>query len=92
MDNKGPGAMETQECLDQNLLQLEDGSTQFPIPAVSGHYYPKVKLPSNLTCEHCVLQWHYRAGNNWGYCDDGRGAVGCGPQETFRACSDISIS
>lgn len=24
-------------------------------------------------------------------CEDGTGAVGCGPQEEFRACSDISI-
>lgn len=24
-------------------------------------------------------------------CDDGSGAVGCGPQEHFRGCSDIRI-
>jgi hypothetical protein len=38
-----------------------------------------------------VLQWKYIAGNNWGQCADGTGAVGCGPQEEFRACSDISV-
>lgn len=31
-------------------------------------------------------------GNNWGNCPNGTGAVGCGPQEEFRACADISIA
>ena len=31
-------------------------------------------------------------GNNWGKCADGvTGAVGCGPQETFRGCADVEI-
>lgn len=30
-------------------------------------------------------------GNNWGQCSDGTGKVGCGPQETFRGCSDVRI-
>lgn len=38
-----------------------------------------------------MLQWKYIAGNNWGICADGNGAVGCGDQEEFRACSDIAI-
>ena len=39
--------------------------------------------------------WHwycnYCLGNSWGVCSDGSGGVGCGPQETFRSCADISI-
>lgn len=31
------------------------------------------------------------SGNNWGRCSDGVSRVGCGPQETFRGCSDIAI-
>lgn len=31
-------------------------------------------------------------GNNWGKCSNGTEAVGCGPQEEFRACADIQIS
>lgn len=46
---------------------------------------------SGVECGNCVIQWRYIAGNNWGMCSDGTGAVGCGPQEEFRACSDISI-
>lgn len=31
-------------------------------------------------------------GNNWGICEDGTGAVGCGDyQETFVNCADIAI-
>lgn len=30
-------------------------------------------------------------GNNWGICPDGKGKIGCGPQETFRNCADISV-
>lgn len=37
------------------------------------------------------MQWKYIAGNNWGICSDGNGAVGCGEQEEFRACSDVAI-
>lgn len=44
-----------------------------------------------LECSNCVLQWHYTAGNNWGVCANGTGALGCGPQEQFRGCADISI-
>ncbi len=49
-------------------------------------------LPSGLTCSQCVLQWRYIAGNNWGMCPNGTGAVGCGPQEEFRSCADVSIT
>ena len=30
-------------------------------------------------------------GNNWGICEDGRGELGCGPQEEFYGCADIEI-
>ena len=29
--------------------------------------------------------------NNWGRCPNGTQAVGCGPQETYRNCADISV-
>lgn len=29
--------------------------------------------------------------NNWGTCSDGTEAVGCGPQETYRNCADITV-
>ena len=43
-------------------------------------------------CNHSLFQWTYYTANNWGGCKDGTQGVGCGAQETFRACSDIKIS
>ncbi|KAH9506498.1 hypothetical protein DERF_011226 [Dermatophagoides farinae] len=58
---------------------------------IFGNISLSVQLPSNVECEHCVLRWHWRGGNNWGICPDGKGKIGCGPQETFRNCADISV-
>ncbi|OXA56335.1 uncharacterized protein LOC110848803 [Folsomia candida] len=87
---------ESEACFEQNLLQLSNGSptipTRYPIPTSGvGWYNIKASLPTNLVCFHCVLQWHYYAGNSWGECEDGTYAIGCGPQETFRGCADIAI-
>lgn len=57
----------------------------------TGIYTLSVDLPYNRTCENCILRWHWRSANNWGICDDGSEAVGCGYQEIYRNCADISI-
>ncbi|XP_050667786.1 uncharacterized protein LOC126967385 [Leptidea sinapis] len=82
----------TQECLDKHVLLL-DGRTDSKYYPREGNkvYEMKYQLPEDLQCSHCVLQWRYIAGNNWGNCPNGTGAVGCGPQEEFRACADIAI-
>lgn len=83
----------TQECLDKHRLSLADGSGEdFNISSEVGLYTMFVQLPPGLTCEHCVLQWRYVAGNNWGKCSDGTYGLGCGPQEEFRACADVSVA
>jgi len=83
----------TQTCLDKYTLEQASGEGM--------HYYPgpgnKVfemwfQLPKDLTCKQCVFQWRYVAANNWGTCKNGTGKVGCGPQEEFRACSDVTIT
>lgn len=81
----------TQACLDQHLLQLHDGTTKFYIGSENKEYYPLVQLPNNITCENCVFQWWWRAGNNWGTCADGTNGEGCGDQESFVNCADIAI-
>jgi len=92
LENPGPGHDATQECLDKHLLELADGSgTQYTIGS-GMDFRVKLKLPEGLTCKHCVLQWHWRCANNWGICPDGKGAMGCGKQEWFRGCSDVSIA
>ncbi|XP_069160267.1 uncharacterized protein [Procambarus clarkii] len=83
----------TQECLDQHLLELADGSgTRVIIHAEEDHmHYTTVRLPEGVECTQCVLQWHYYTGNNWGDCGDGTQALGCGDQAVYRACADIGI-
>ncbi|XP_060078313.1 uncharacterized protein LOC132557801 [Ylistrum balloti] len=82
----------TQECLDQHVLQLADGSgTKYYITSAVGHYTMKYKLPAGLTCTQCVLQWKWHVGNSWGTDPDGRSGIGYGPQEEFYGCSDVAI-
>ena len=57
----------------------------------AGIYAMSVDLPENRTCENCVLRWHWKTANNWGACEDGSEAIGCGHQEVYRNCADISV-
>ncbi|GAB6030371.1 hypothetical protein CHUAL_007250 [Chamberlinius hualienensis] len=86
----------SQECLDEHVLELADGSgTKYYIPADApnaGIFNLNVKLPKDVTCFQCLFQWHYWTASNWGICPDGRGAQGCGPQEVFRGCADVEIN
>lgn len=87
-----PSTEVTQDCLDYYPLELADGSgTKYYPSAGTGPFSVQLILPNHLTCSQCVFQWTYTAGNNWGRCDNGTSKVGCGPQETFRGCADISI-
>ncbi|KAL0867947.1 hypothetical protein ABMA27_008620 [Loxostege sticticalis] len=82
----------TQDCLDKNVLKLNGrDDTKFYPRDGNKVYEMKYRLPEGFECSHCVMQWRYIAGNNWGKCDNGTEAVGCGPQEEFRACADIAI-
>jgi len=84
---------ESQSCFNQNLLQRADGAgSKLAVDHGTGWYRTQLRLPAGVTCDKCVIQWNYRAGNNWGQCEDGSYATGCGPQETFRGCSDVKIS
>ncbi len=60
---KSADELVTQECFDRHLLELVDGTTRFPVTIVNPDYlHPAVKLPDDVVCEHCVIQWYYRAG------------------------------
>lgn len=84
-----------EECYEQNLLKVANSieETRYNISSPERHqnisYF--LTLPKGITCNHCVLQWHWRAAQHWGICDNGKGGKGCGNQETFRGCSDIAI-
>ncbi|XP_021342660.1 uncharacterized protein LOC110443036 [Mizuhopecten yessoensis] len=82
----------TQDCLDKHVLKFTNGDVKWPI-TTTGFYHLKLQLPPDMTCDQCVLQWHYKAGNNWGVDEiTGEGCLGCGDQETFINCADVSIS
>ncbi|RZC34660.1 Chitin bind 3 domain containing protein [Asbolus verrucosus] len=72
-------------------LKLANGSPKYAVSKSDTLIYNQVKLPNKLTCDRCVLRWHYTAGNNWGNCGNGTSMLGCGPQEMFRSCADIRI-
>ncbi|RWS19724.1 uncharacterized protein B4U80_08576, partial [Leptotrombidium deliense] len=84
----------TQECLDNHVLPVygSKNAYRFYLPNTNtGIFETLVTLPPNLKCKRCVLQWTYKTANSWGICEDGTQAIGCGNQEMFRSCADISI-
>lgn len=91
---KKPSDLQTR-FYPRNGSQIYEIKAQLPKGVVSKYYSLFTNFNNliiiDLECQHCVLQWKYIAGNNWGTCADGSGAVGCGAQEEFRACSDIAI-
>lgn len=77
--------------LNGYLMKLVSGGTKYPITS-SGKkpHQIKLRLPSNLTCKRCVMQWWYRTGNAWG-CDSEGCGLGHGAQEHFVNCADVRI-
>lgn len=65
----------------------------FQVRLLSGLFFPAFLTRDYVQYfDSFLFQWTYTAGNNWGVCDgEPYGRLGCGPQETFRACSDVSI-
>lgn len=84
-----------QECFDKTVLRVvPSGEDRYYLTTFNtGVFTLKLRLPQHIWCDQCILQWTYTAGNNWGSCEKERGSgLGCGPQENFRACADISIA
>lgn len=86
----------TQECLDNHVLMILNRTSEMDkfyihMEKSSSIYTLPLRLPPQVTCSRCVLQWTYTTGNTWGSCANGVSATGCGPQETFRGCADILI-
>ncbi|GAB1605791.1 uncharacterized protein LOC115222289 [Argonauta hians] len=90
-----PDTEVTQQCLDRHILYGADGLTsRFPVAKGKSSMFFNftVRLPVGVICEQCVFQWKYRTGNTWDK-DDKTGIFcrGCGPQEEFYNCADITI-
>jgi len=85
----------TQECFDNGhtLRVLPDLFDRYKLlSSEKGTYQFKIRLPDDVYCSQCIIQWTYVTGNSWGICADGSQEIGCGDQEHFRACVDIGIA
>ncbi|KAG4072959.1 hypothetical protein HA402_006639 [Bradysia odoriphaga] len=81
---------ETEECFQK--LRFGNGDTHAHILFGTPQWInTTIILPTDVTCKQCVLRLHYRGGYQ-GDCDDGTQGPGCGLQQTFRACADITIT
>ncbi|CAF4997600.1 unnamed protein product, partial [Rotaria socialis] len=91
-----PNSDATQECLDRYLLTIANtDSTRYRdvVKHGSDTITVRVQLPLDVSCHHCVFQWKYTTGNNWGR-DSATNKSGPGlgrENETFMGCSDITI-
>lgn len=61
---KSAQELATQECFDAHLLHMLDGSTRYQVnnDAPQGLHWPLLKLPKDVICKYCVIQWTYTAG------------------------------
>lgn len=90
LENKND--IETEECFAKHPIKLARGESKYTIKSRrNGIFKINLILPKGVSCSHCSLRWNYRVANSWGVCEDGHEALGCGSQETFRTCSDITI-
>lgn len=55
-------------------MKFEDGTTKWYLPEDSasavGLHVLTLKLPDDVTCYQCVLQWRYRTGKKIVFCKD----------------------
>lgn len=91
-----PDADATQECLDRHVLIIADtNSTKYRDVTKHGSEIitVRVQLPLDVVCQHCVFQWKYTTGNNWGRDPvTNKSGPGLGREnETFMGCSDIAV-
>ena len=66
---------EKKKLLDQSLNDYK----YFLSSKKTDKYTISAQLPEDVTCKHCVLQWKYHAGNNYGLTNSttGDGCSGC---------------
>ncbi|XP_069120048.1 uncharacterized protein [Argopecten irradians] len=83
----------SQECLDEHVLNFTGtADTRGYITSDENREFSfHVDLPKGVTCQQCVLQWKYNAGNSWGCDGKDDCCIGCGQQEQFYGCADIQI-
>ncbi|CAF5109194.1 unnamed protein product, partial [Rotaria sp. Silwood1] len=91
-----PNSDATQDCLDRRILKIANSDlTKYSITSAMGNsqIIVNLQLPVDVSCQHCVFQWKYTAGNSWGTDPvTGQQGLGLGTEnETFMGCADITI-
>ncbi|CAG2190047.1 unnamed protein product [Mytilus edulis] len=91
--NNNPSRAVTQECLNRNVLNIMGHGKRYVIDSPDSNLFMEfqLSLPPGLSCSQCVLQWKWRAAQNKGSNGHGGECFGCGPQEHFINCADVSI-
>ncbi|ESO93013.1 hypothetical protein LOTGIDRAFT_119849, partial [Lottia gigantea] len=91
-DMNGQEYIDLDECFDKHPLQILDTfSSTYYVGSGGGVFNMKLILPVNVFCQHCVLKWAYVTGKEGRDLHSCRNCLGCGPQETFINCADITI-
>ncbi|KAL3866035.1 hypothetical protein ACJMK2_043376 [Sinanodonta woodiana] len=86
----------TSECLNRHLLSVDDKDNHQYHDPKAGLNLLQIRLPIDLTCTHCVLQWKYRTAEHYG-CDKTKNGqpkccFGCGEIQTeYYGCADLAI-
>lgn len=58
-----PKVAATEECMAEHPLAMaDDGSTRYMVDGRKKDFDLRLKLPDDMTCSQCVLQWTYTAG------------------------------
>ncbi|KAK3581704.1 hypothetical protein CHS0354_031103 [Potamilus streckersoni] len=86
----------TSECLSRHLLSVDDKDNYQYHDLKAGFNVLQIRLPKDITCTHCVLQWKYRTAEHYG-CDKTENGqqkccFGCGEIQTeYYGCADLAI-
>ncbi|CAC5390661.1 unnamed protein product [Mytilus coruscus] len=81
----------THDCFERNMLWIEESwSTRYYVGSLGGIYDLHVRLPADISCTNCVIQWKFSTGYRMGGINECQ-CMGCGRQETFYNCADIEI-
>lgn len=92
----------TQQCFDRNRLKnAQDGSDYWWFgKRGNGEYSMQFRLPPNIVCKRCVLQWHWESGNSCNLPGTPEGmemsasmgsCEGSSSLEEFWNCADVTV-
>ncbi|GAB1605441.1 uncharacterized protein LOC115222289 [Argonauta hians] len=87
-----PSIRATESCFNSHPVLTLDGKRRYALTSEkNGFFYERLRLPAGVTCTQCVFRWKYTTRSSWG-CDNTGCCTGCGHQEEFYGCADISIT